>query len=153
MPLFGSAALPLRRSRRFIVWSSSGGVVADSAVPITPGSGANIDTYQITGGDHQQVVREARATAVSTNTWTVSTTASTSQIAADPSRVAVLMVSNAPGRVYLRFDSTAPTATSFHLYLDNLERYEVPAEMCTLAISMLGSTASGTILSTLATAS
>lgn len=126
--------------------------MADSAVPITPGSGANIDTYQISGGDHQQIVREARATAITTNTWTVSTTASTSQIAADTSRVAVVMVSLASARVYLRFDSTAPTAAAHHWYLDPGDRYEVPPEMTTLAVSMLGASAGGSILSTLATA-
>ncbi|WP_084963749.1 hypothetical protein [Thermoactinospora rubra] len=127
--------------------------MADSAVPITPGSGANIDTYAVAGGDHQQIVREARATAVTTNTWTVSTTASTGQIPADAGRVAVAMVSLASARVYLRFDSTAPTASSHHWYLDPGDRYEVPAEMTTLAISMLGASGGGTIVSTLATAS
>lgn len=151
MPLFGPATLQPRRTRR-LVWTL-GGVVADSAVPITPGSGANIDTYQITGGDHQQIVREARATAITTNTWTVATTASTSQIAADAGRVTVVMVSLASARVYLRFDSTAPTASSHHWYLDPGDRYEVPAELATLAISMLGQSAGGSILSTLATAS
>ncbi|MFI7468151.1 hypothetical protein [Nonomuraea sp. NPDC049646] len=126
--------------------------MADSAVPITPGSGANIDTYQLAAGDHQQIVREARATAVTTNSWTVSTTASSSQIAADASRVAVVMVSLANARVWLRFDSTAPTSTSHHWYLDPGDRYEVPPEMATLAVSMLGQAAGGTILSTLATA-
>lgn len=139
------------RRRRVIVWSL-GGVVADSAVPITPGSGANIDTYQITGGDHQQVVREARATAVTTNSWTVSTSASTSQIAADASRVTVVIVSVANAKVYLRFDNTAPTAAIHHWYLDPGDRYEVPPELATLAISMVGQTAGGTVQSTLATA-
>ncbi|WP_188188039.1 hypothetical protein [Nonomuraea sp. SYSU D8015] len=127
--------------------------MADSAVPITPGSGANIDTYQIAGGDHQQIVREARATAITTNTWTVSTTASASQIAADAGRLTVVMVSLASARVYLRFDATAPTAAAHHWYLDPGDRYEVPPELATLAISMLGQSAGGTILTTLATAS
>ncbi|NUP24018.1 MAG: hypothetical protein HOZ81_49785 [Streptomyces sp.] len=128
--------------------------MADSAVPITPGSGANIDTYQLAGGDHQQVVREARATAVTTNTWTVSTTASTSQIAADTARVSVVMVNTSSVRVFLRFDSTAPTSTSHHWYLDGGDRYEVPPEMSALAVSMVGASATtGSIVSTLATAS
>lgn len=151
MPLFGPATLPPRRSRR-LVFTFAGSVVADSNVPITPGSGATIDTFQITGGDHQQIVREARATAVTTNSWTVSTTASTSQIAADASRVAVVMVSLASGRVYLRFDSAAPTAAIHHLYLDPGDRYEVLPELATVAISMLGASAGGTIHTVLATA-
>lgn len=127
---------------------------ADSSVAITAGSGTPIDTFQLAGGDHQQVVRVARATAVGAlNTWTVSTTASSSQIAADANRVALLIVSNASARVYLRFDSTAPTAAAHHWYLDPGDRWEVPAELCTLAVSMIGATAGGTVLSTLATAS
>lgn len=126
--------------------------MADSNVAVTPGTGATVDTFQVSGGDHQQVVREARATAVTANTWTVTTTATTSQIPADASRVAVTMVSNANGRVYLRFDSTAPTASTHHWFLDPGDRYEVPAEMSTLAISMLGASAGGTVVSTLATA-
>ncbi|MCW2767927.1 MAG: hypothetical protein JWO11_3886 [Nocardioides sp.] len=127
--------------------------MADSSVSITAGAGTAIDTFAVTGGDHQQVVREARATAVGTiNNWTVATTASTSQIAADAGRVMLLMVSNASGRVYVRFDSTAPTSSVFHWYLDPGDRWEVPAEMCTLAVSMLGAVAGGTVLSTLATA-
>lgn len=127
-------------------------MATDSAVAITAGTGTNVDTVQLTGGDHQQIVREARATAVTLNTWTVSTTASTSQIAADVGRVAVLMVSAAAARVYLRFDSTAPTSSSYHWYLDPGDRWEVPAELSTLAVSMLGSTVSGTVLSMLGTA-
>lgn len=151
MPLFGPGPTPSRRSRRLIVWTS-GGVVADSAIPITPGSGATVDTYQLGVGDHQQVVREARATAVTTNTWTVSITASTSQIAADTSRVTVVMVSLASARVFLRFDSNAPTSSSHHWYLDPGDRYEVPPELAALAVSMLGQSVGGTVVSTLATA-
>lgn len=128
--------------------------MADSSVAVTPGAGSNIRTFAISGGDHQQVVREARATAVGTlNSWTVSTTASTSQIAADAGRVMVLMVSNASGRVYLRFDSTPPTAAAHHWFLDPGDRWEVPVQLSTLAVSMLGAVAGGTVLSTLATAS
>jgi hypothetical protein len=125
----------------------------DSAVPITAGSGTNIDTFAITGGDHQQVVREARATASTTNSWTVATTAVTNQVAADAGRVGVVMVSNAIGRVFLRFDGTAPTATLFHFYLDPDDRWEVPFHLTTQAISMLGQVAGGTVLTHLATAS
>lgn len=127
--------------------------MADSAVAITAGAGTNIDTFAVTGGDHQQVVREARATAVGAlNSWTVATTASTSQIAADAGRVMLLMVSNASGRVYVRFDSTAPTSAAYHWFLDPGDRWEVPVQLSTLAVSMLGAVAGGTILSTLATA-
>jgi hypothetical protein len=128
--------------------------VADSAVPITAGSGTNIDTYAITGGDHQQIVREAKATATGNpNAWTPATTASTAQVAADASRVAMLMVNNSNVRVYIRFDSTAPTSSSFHWFLDAGDRWEVPLWWVTLAVSMLGaSTGTGSFLTTLATA-
>jgi len=127
---------------------------SDSNVPITAGSGTTIDTFALAGGDHQQVVREARATAVTTNSWTVSTTASTSQIAADVNRVMVLMANQSTVRVYLRFDSTAPTASTYHWYLESGDRWEVPEHLCTLAISMLGASASsGSMHSLLATAS
>lgn len=126
----------------------------DSAVAITAGAGTDVDTFLLAGGGHQQVIREARATAVATlNNWTVSTTASTSQIAADINRVALLIVSNSGARVYLRFDSTAPTSAAFHWYLDPGDRFEVPIVMTTLAVSMLGQSATGNVLSTLATAS
>lgn len=128
--------------------------MADSAVAITAGTGTSIDTYQITGGDHQQVVRPARATAAAAiNAWTPSTTASTSQVAADASRVAVLITNASNVKIYLRFDATAPTATTHHWYLDAGDRWEVPAELSALAISMLGaSTGTGTVNSLLATA-
>lgn len=127
--------------------------MADSAILVTPGSGASVDTYAVTGGDHQQVVREARATAVAAiNTWTVTTAGQASQIAADPSRVSMLIVSNASGRVYLRFDATIPSSTVYHWYLDPGDRFEVPAELSTLAVSMDGAVVGGTVLSMLATA-
>lgn len=127
---------------------------SDSNVPITAGSGTTIDTFALAGGDHQQVVREARATAVTTDSWTVSTTASTSEVAADVNRVLVLINNQSTVRVYLRFDSTAPTAATYHWYLDSGDRWEVPAELCTLAISYLGAASgTGSIHALLATAS
>lgn len=127
---------------------------ADSNVPITAGSGTTIDTFALAGGDHQQVVREARATAVTTNSWTVSTTASTSQIAADVNRVMLIMSNQSTVRVYLRFDSTAPTTSTYHWYLDSGDRWEVPEHLCQLAVSMLGeAVGSGSVHSLLATAS
>jgi hypothetical protein len=124
--------------------------MADSAVAITAGAGTNIDTFAISGGDHQQVIRKAKATAESDQQWPISTTASTSQIAADASRVGVLMVNMGSGRVYLRFDATAPTGTVFHWYLEASDRWELPDFAVTLAISVLGQFAGGTLNSWLA---
>jgi len=128
---------------------------SDSSVAITAGAGTGIDCFLLAGGDYQQVVREARATAAATiNTWTPSTTASTSQIAADVNRVALLIVNKSNVRVYLRFDATAPTAATHHWFLDAEDRWEVPVWLSTLAVSMLGASAgTGTVNSLLATAS
>lgn len=124
----------------------------DSNVAITAGSGTLVDTFQLAGGDHQQVVRPAAATAVSLNTWTVTTTGQASQVAADLGRVGLLMVNTSTGRVYLRFDSTIPTSTAHHWFLEPGDRYEVPSALVALAVSMLGTVAAGTVLSCLATA-
>lgn len=127
--------------------------MADSSVPITAGSGTNIDTYAISGGDHQQIVRQAKATAVTINTWTPTTSGQASQIAADASRVAMMIVNDSNSKVYLRFDSTIPTAATYSWYLDSNDRWEVPEQLVTLAVSMLGEIAgTGTVNSTLATA-
>lgn len=122
------------------------------ATAVTPGSGANMKHFAETAGDRIQVVRDHKATAESDNSWTVSTTASTSQIAADSNRVGMLMVSAASARVYLRFDATAPTATAYHWYLDPGDRWEVPPHLVELAVSMLGANSGGVFLTHLATA-
>lgn len=128
--------------------------MADSAVAITAGTGTNIDTYQLAGGDHQQVVREARASAESESFWTASTTASTSQVAADASRVFMLVVNNSTGRIYLRFDATAPTSATngHHWFMEASERWEVPSELSALTVSVLAQIASGHVVFHLATA-
>jgi hypothetical protein len=122
--------------------------VADSSLAV---SGGNADTYQISGGDHQQVVRIAKGTAETENAWTISTTASTSQIAADASRLGMLMVNFGSGRVYLRWDATAPTATVCDWFLEAGDRYEVPEYLVTFAVSMLGQFAGGTVNTKLVT--
>lgn len=125
--------------------------MANSSIAITAGSGTPVDTYAVGSGDHQQIVREARGTAESDDFWTVSTTAVTSRIAADAGRVGMLMVSQATARVYLRFDSTAPTVTAFHWYLDPDDRWECPSYLVTLAVSVLGAGAGGTLITHLTT--
>jgi len=89
--------------------------------------------------------RAVHATAESDNQWTVSTTASTSQIAADATRVGMLITSLANGRVYLRWDATAPTAANCHTFIDPGERLLVPDYAVELAVSMTGSVSGGTI--------
>jgi hypothetical protein len=128
--------------------------VADSSVAITAGAGTPIDTFQVAGGDQQQIVREARATAESESFWPASTTASTSQVAADASRLGVIVVNNTTGKVYLRFDATAPTSASngHHFFLEAGDRWEVPFYLSTLAISVIAAIASGHVVFHLATA-
>ncbi|MFE5369247.1 hypothetical protein [Streptomyces mirabilis] len=124
-------------------------------VPITAGAGTNVDTYQVASGDHQQIIREVRASAAAAiNTWTPTTTGQATQIAADENRVGLLMNNASNVRVYLRFDSTIPTTTAYHWYLDAGDRWEVPLALCQLAVSMLGqANGTGNVNSLLATAS
>ena len=122
---------------------------AYGSVAITPGAGETIYTYTKTGGQEVQIVRENGAESITRNVWTVATTASTSQIAADANRVQVLMVSIASSRVYLNFSSTAPTATAYDWYLDPGDRWEVPICLSEQAVSMLGVAVGGTISSLL----
>lgn len=128
--------------------------MADSAVAITAGAGTSIDTFAVAGGDHQQVVREAPGTAESETFWTASTTASTSVIAADASRTGVRVVNNTTGKVYLRYDSTAPTSATngHHWFLEAGERYEAQPDVRCLAWSVIASIASGHVVFHMTTA-
>lgn len=118
---------------------------SDSSIPISSGTGTDVDTFLLAGGGHQQIVREARATTENDDSWPVVTTAATSRIAADINRVGMRMTSFATGRVYIRFDSTAPTAANAHWFLDPDERWELPNDVVQLAISFTGAVAGGTI--------
>lgn len=128
---------------------------AYDSIAITEGAGTNTFTFLRTAGEHDQVVREARATAETETFWTASTTASTSVVAADVNRVGVLIVNRSTGRVYLRFDATAPTSATngSHWFLEPDERWEVPAHLSTLAMSVIATVASGHVVFNLHTAS
>lgn len=97
--------------------------------------------------NHVQYVRELQAdTSAAPGSYTLSTTATTSAIAADAGRTGVLMVNNGTARVYLRFDSTAPSASSHHWWLDPSERWEVPSAFARVAVSVISvAGASGTL--------
>lgn len=131
--------------------------MANSSVSVTPGSGVTIDSHQIASGDQQQIIRLAKADAVSAagaTSWTVSTTASQSQIAGDESRVSMLVYNASTVRVYIRFDNTAPLAagTNAHWYLDAGDRWEVPDGACQLPVSIVAATSgTGTVNFTLGT--
>lgn len=127
--------------------------MADAFVPITAGVGTAIDTYQIAGGDHQQIVREARATALVATTWNVSVAGNTNILAADASRLFVTMVNYSTGRVFIDFDATVPLNNQVaHWYLEAGERYEVPIYLATQPISMKGEIASNAVIILSATA-
>lgn len=99
-------------------------------------------------------IREVRANAESETFWTAATTATTSVIAADVTRVAVHIVNNTTGKVYFRFDATAPTSATngHHWYLDAGERWEVSENNSSLAMSVIAAIASGHVVFHQATA-
>jgi hypothetical protein len=125
--------------------------MADSSISIKDAAGATqtVDTFAITGGDHHQVIRQAKATAKTNNSWTITTSGQTSQIAADATRVGMWMLNFGSGRVYLRWDSTMPTSTVCDQFLEAGDRYEVPEYAVTLAVSVLGQFAGGTLYTAL----
>jgi len=122
--------------------------VADSNVAVTPGVGANVDTFQIAGGDQQQVVREAPAATPGIDSWVLSASAATSKIAADAGRRAIILWNTSTnGTVYLRHDGTAPTtaAGGFHDRIPPGARLDVNQLLCPLAVSFIADIASGTL--------
>jgi hypothetical protein len=127
--------------------------VPDVDIAITAGSGTPVRAFQKVSGDYDQYVREAGATAKGTLSnipWLVTTTGLTTVIAADVTRVGLVLVSAATGTVYLRFDATVPTPLAtpplYDWYLQPGDRYEVPMAFDSLAVSMIGTTAGGYIL-------
>lgn len=128
--------------------------MADSDIAISVGSGANIRVFQKGSGDYDQYVREVRGTAKGTLSnipWTVTTTGLSNVIAADVTRVGLIITSAANGVVWLRFDATIPTSTTYDWLLNPGDRWELPLSFGQLAISMAGAAAGGLILGAAAT--
>jgi hypothetical protein len=128
-------------------------------IPITAGVGTAVRSFQLAGGDYDQMVRQTMATAKGTLAnipWAATTTGTASVIAADVTRVGLVLVSAATGTVYLRFDGTIPTPSAtpplYDWYIAPGDRYEVPLAFCQLAISMVASTAGGYVLGVSGTA-
>ncbi len=125
---------------------------SDTTLAVTPGSGTTLKVYAQTSGGSIQYVRELDATAQTHGSWTLSATATTSAIAADVQRIGVMMVNNGSLVVYMRFDSTAPSTTVNHWYLNPGDRYEVPHWWCGLAVSFISTGTGGALTYSLATA-
>lgn len=120
----------------------------DVDIPITSGAGTNIRAFQRGSGDYDQYVRTVFGTAKGTLSnipWTVTTTGLSNVIAADVTRVGLVVSSLASGIVYIRFDASIPTSSSFDYLLNPGDRWEVPHEFAQLAQSWAGATAGGTM--------
>jgi hypothetical protein len=123
----------------------------NGSLAVTPGSGTTLITYDPASGGRYQYIREIDATGQTHGSWTLSATATTSAIAADVQRVGIMMVNNGSLVVYMRFDSTAPTTTVNHWYLNPGDRFEVPHQWCSLAISFISTGTGGSLTYSLAT--
>jgi hypothetical protein len=121
----------------------------DVDINVTQGSGTGIRAFQKVSGNYDQYVREARGTARGTLgniPWTVTTAGLSAVVAADVTRVGLVLVSAANGIVWIRFDATIPTGTTYDWLLNPLDRWEVPLAFTQLALSMAGSAAGGLVL-------
>jgi hypothetical protein len=130
--------------------------VPNSSVAITPGSGVLIDTFQVTGGDQHQYVREAPSTAATAPTsWALVTAGAATVVAADESRRAVILTNtSSAGTVYIRYDGTAPTtaASGWHDRIPFGYRLVLEKELATLPLSLIADVAGGYLEIALATA-
>lgn len=119
--------------------------MANSSVPITPGSGASIDAFQTGNGDFQQIVRLAKVNTDNNNNWAVSTTAQ-AVLSADENRLGVLVYNASTVRVYLAFNALATvTSANADWYLDSGDRWEIPDPWVQQALSAVAASAgSGT---------
>lgn len=128
----------------------------DVDIAISAGAGTPIRAFQRGAGDYDQYVREARGTAKGTLAnipWTVTTTGLSAVIAADVTRVGLIVVSAANGIVYVRFDATipVPATPAWDWLLNPGDRWEVPVQFTQLAQSWAGAAAGGTMLAAAAT--
>src|SRR4051812_48799501 len=99
-------------------------------------------------------IREVRGNAETETFWAALVTGTTSVVAADVTRIGVLVVNRTTGRVYFRFDATMPTAATngSHWFLDADERWEIPEDKTGLAMSVIAAIASGHVVFHLTTA-
>jgi hypothetical protein len=128
--------------------------MADVDVSVTQGSGTSIRCFQKVTGDYDQYVRTVFGTAKGTLSnipWTVTTAGLASVIAADITRVGLIITSAASGIVWVRFDGTVPSSSAMDYLLNPGDRWEVPHEFVQLAQSWTGAAAGGTMFAAAAT--
>jgi hypothetical protein len=125
----------------------------DNTLAVTPGSGTTLRTYDPTSGGRVQYVTELDASAVGAgpSSWTLATSATTSQITADATRTTIMMVNWGSARVFMNFSATAPTTALADWYLDPGDRWVVPDSLCKLAVSFIAQSAGGVLGYTLGT--
>jgi hypothetical protein len=115
-------------------------------IAVTAGSGTSVGTFVKTSGSvHHQLLRLVPVDGETDGTWTLAITAATSVIAADVNRVRLLMWNNGSARVYMRFDTTAPTSANAHWFLEPGERWMEPEDMAGLVHSFLAAGVGGTL--------
>lgn len=123
-----------------------------SSVSVTAGVGTSIQVFNNAAGFQEQYVRQTRATGSTLNEWTITVAGSANVVAADVTRVGMLMVNGGTGRVWVRFDGTIPTTTAHGYVLYAGDRYDVPDWAVQLAVSFMGEFAGGEVYTTLGTA-
>lgn len=139
--------------------------MADSAVAVTPGTGANIDTATQANGDHRQVVAigdptAATIAAVTTDnrlqvktdytataaiTSNAISTTSVTLVAADATngRVHLILYNDTTQIAYVRLDATAATTTSYSFELPAGGYWESPRNFVGAATCIWPSTTGG----------
>jgi hypothetical protein len=125
---------------------------SDTTLAVTPGSGTTLKVYAQTSGGSIQYVRTLDGTGLTHGSWTLSATATTSAIAADVTRVGLVMINNGTLNVYLRYDSTAPTTVVNHCIIPPGGYLEVPEAFHTFAVSFISTGTGGALTYAAATA-
>lgn len=102
--------------------------MSNSFVPVSAGTGTNIDTW-VVGSDHQQivVVRSYPAATATLSNVTASAT-SVQLLAANTARLGVVIYNDSTAILYVKFGTTAST-TSYTLEVPNEDWVALPGEM------------------------
>jgi hypothetical protein len=120
--------------------------MADSSVPITAGAGTSIKTFLDAATVHVQYVRPHTGAAATVDSWTTSTTAATSRVAADETRTGLIFTNTSTATCYLRPDATAPTAAICMVIVPPGGMYEAVPEWRELAWSVVAAASSVGVL-------